>query len=114
MRILLMPLTRRHTLLFAQRLTENESYRPSPLLTWIMTQGQKTWNDWGKSQTKWKYKTVQYGNSLLDRIDWEEYCLKTVHDPKTSIAEKVFGSDLDPWLTATLGFSRSSHLGWQW
>jgi Mitochondrial K+-H+ exchange-related len=100
--------------LFAQRLTENESYRPSPLLGWIMTQGQKTWSDWGKSQTKWKYKTVQYGNSLLDRIDWEEYSLKTVHDPKTTIAKKVSGLDLDLWLTSMLDSSRSSHLGRQW
>jgi len=90
MRILLLPLTRRHTLLFAQRLTENELNKPSPWLAWMMTQSQKTWADWGKSQTKWKLKTVQVGNRLLDRIDWEEYCLKTVHDPRTTTASKVF------------------------
>jgi len=89
MRILLLPLTRRQTLLFAQRLTENERNKPNPWLTWVMQRTQKTWSDWGKSDTKWKAKTVATGNRLLDKIDWEEYSLKTVHDPKTTTTEKV-------------------------
>lgn len=89
MRILLLPLTRRQTLLFSQRLTENASYKPSPWLVWIMRKTQKTWSDWGKSETKWKSKTVATGNKLLDKVDWEEYSLKTIHDPKTTTAEKV-------------------------
>ena len=89
MRILLLPLTRRHTLLFSQRLTQNPSNKPSPWLTWIMAKTQKTWSDWGKSDTKWKSKTVATGNKLLAKVDWEEYSLKTIHDPKTTTAEKV-------------------------
>jgi hypothetical protein len=89
MRILLLPLTRRQTLLFAQRLTENPLNKPSPWLTWIMRKTQKTWSDWGKSETKWKSKTVATGNKLLAKIDWEEYSLKTIIDPKTTTAEKV-------------------------
>src|SRR6266496_3624262 len=89
MRILLLPLTRRHTLLFAQRLTENASNKPSPWLSWVMKKTQKTWSEWGRSETKWKLKTVATGNKLLDKIDWEEYSLKTVHDPKTTTTKKV-------------------------
>jgi len=89
MRILLLPLTRRQTLLFAQRLTQNERNRPSPWLKWIMAKTQQTWADWGKSETNWKLRTVAIGNKLLDRIDWEEYSLKTVVDPKTTTASKV-------------------------
>jgi hypothetical protein len=54
-----------------------------------MTRAQKTWADWGKSETKWKSKTVSVGNKLLDKIDWEEYSLKTVLDPKTTRTERV-------------------------
>ena len=89
MRILLLPLTRRQTFLFAQRLSENEFNKPSPWLTWITAKTQKTWSEWGKSPTKWKSKTVATGNKLLDKIDWEEYSLKTVHDPRTTTTEKV-------------------------
>ena len=89
MRILLLPLTRRQTLLYAQRLTENQLNKPSPLLTWIVTKTQKTWAEWGKSDTRWKLKTVEMGNKLLDKIDWEEYSLKTVQDPKTTTAKRV-------------------------
>ena len=89
MRILLLPLTQRQTLIFAQRLTENVRNRPSPWVKWVMQRTQKTWSDWGKSDTTWKKKTVETGNKLLDRIDWEEYSLKTVHDPKTTTTEKV-------------------------
>jgi Mitochondrial K+-H+ exchange-related len=95
MRILLLPLTRRHTLLYAQRLTENESNKPSPWVTWALQKAQKTWADWGKSDTKWKSKTVETGNKLLDKIDWEEYALKTVHDPKTTTSEKVCTSGFE-------------------
>jgi len=83
------PLNKRQTLVFAQRLTQNELNKPNPLLTWVMQRAQKTWSDWGKSDTKWKAKTVATGNKLLDKIDWEEYSLKTVHDPKTTTTEKV-------------------------
>ena len=89
MRILLLPLTRRQTLLYAQRLTENEAHKPSPYLTWALNKTQKTWAEWGKSETAWKAKTVATGNRLLDKVDWEEYALKTVHDPKSTNSDKV-------------------------
>jgi len=111
MRILLLPLTRRQTLLIAQRLTENESNKPSPILKWIMTKTQQTWSDWGNSSTKWKQKTVATGNKLLDKIDWEEYSLKTVHDPKTTKSEKVWHNG-DGGLTS-LGSGYLSKLDWR-
>lgn len=43
----------------------------------------------GKSTTKWKVKTVATGNKLLDKIEWEEYSLKTVPDPQTTLTERV-------------------------
>lgn len=85
----MLPLTRRQTLLFAQRLTENEANKSSRLATWITDKVQKTWADWGKSKTRWKSKTVSVGNKLLDKIDWEEYALKTVNNPTTVTTEKV-------------------------
>jgi len=92
MRILLLPLTRRHTLLYAQRLTENDSHKPHPWLTWALHKAQQTWAEWGKSDTKWKSKTVATGNKLLDQVDWEEYALKTVHDPMTISSVQVMKS----------------------
>ena len=89
MRILLLPLTRRQTLLYAQRLTQNEAHKPHPWLVWASHKAQETWIEWGKSDTKWKAKTVSTGNNLLDKIDWEEYSLKTVHDPKSTNTETV-------------------------
>jgi Mitochondrial K+-H+ exchange-related len=110
MRILLLPLTRRQTLLYAQRLTQNESMKPSPWLTWITAKAQKTWSDWGKSDTKWKSKTASIGNRLLDKIDWEEYSLKTIQDPKTTTSENVPPSSE---LEADMRFPLCIQVGWE-
>lgn len=50
---------------------------------------QQTWEEWGQSETRWKSKTVETGNRLLDQVDWEEYSLKTIHDPKSTKTETV-------------------------
>ena len=89
MRIILLPLTRRQTLLYAHRLTENESHKPNPYIAWAIHKAQTKWKEWGKSDTKWKSKTAAIGNKLLDKIEWEEYSLKTVHDPKSTTTDKV-------------------------
>lgn len=107
MRILLLPLTRRHTLLYAQRLTENEANKPNRLVAWAMARTQKTWADWENSNTKWKKKTVETANRLLDKIDWEEYSVKTVHNPATTTSEKVFHLRIN----GNLGFGCASELG---
>lgn len=96
MRILLLPLTRRRTLLYAQRLTQNAAHKPNPWLVWASQKAQQTWIEWGKSDTSWKAKTVATGNRLLDKIDWEEYSLKTVHDPKSTNTETV---PAYPWVS---------------
>ena len=102
MRILLLPLTRRNTLLYAQRLTLNEAHKPHPWLVWAQHKAQQTWIEWGKSDTKWKAKTVSTGNTLLDKIDWEEYALKTVHDPKSTNTETVPSPVLLSWVLFVL------------
>jgi Mitochondrial K+-H+ exchange-related len=96
MRIFFLPLTVRQTLICAQRI-EASSGENMTIMQKLEHRAHQTWVKWGHSKSKWLSKPVAIGNDLLDRIDWEEYCLKSFHDPKILKAEKVRLVDI--WLT---------------
>ncbi|KAI5463387.1 mitochondrial K+-H+ exchange-related-domain-containing protein [Mariannaea sp. PMI_226] len=78
MRLYLLPLSTRRTLLYAQRLNV---VTPSQDLSYLdrgTAFAAKTWANWEKQESGWKRKVVDYGNHAFRRIPYEEWGLKSV------------------------------------
>ena len=77
MRLFLLPVSTRRTLIYCQRLnvttTEQKTYLDKGT-TWAA----KTWADWEKKESGWQKKVVDYGNQALKRIPYEEWGLKSI------------------------------------
>lgn len=79
MRLYLLPVSTRRTLLYSQRLNvttvtqENTGY-----LDRAVGKATKKWADWEKQKSGWKRKVVDYGNYAFRRIPFEEWGLKSV------------------------------------
>ncbi|KAK5998609.1 putative C23H3.12c-like protein [Cladobotryum mycophilum] len=79
MRLYLLPVSTRRTLLYAQRLnvTTTSSERSSYVdkgASWAA----KKWSEWEKMERGWQRKVVGYGNQAFRRIPFEEWGLKSV------------------------------------
>ncbi|KAL1902220.1 hypothetical protein Sste5346_001196 [Sporothrix stenoceras] len=87
MRLFLIPISTRRTLLYCERLTE-----PLPHQTSLMDKAQnraaKMWSDWEKKPAgSIQHRIVSYGNAGLRRIAFEEWGLKSV--PPLSARKRV-------------------------
>lgn len=88
MRLFLLPISTRRSLLYCQKLHEKAPADRS-LLDKITLKADSTWSAWEKDTTSiwnWKAKTTHYGNQLLRRIPYEEWGLKTL--PPLTAARK--------------------------
>ena len=77
MRLFLLPVSTRRTLIYSQRLnvttTEQQTY-----LDKGTARAAKLWADWEKKESGWQKKVVDYGNQALKRIPYEEWGLKSI------------------------------------
>lgn len=97
MRLYLLPISTRRTLLYAQRLSVttkplNEQNYADKAVAFAARQ----WASWEKKESGWQRKVVNYGNHALRRIPYEEWGLKSVpplstrrHDDELHGKEKV-------------------------
>ena len=77
MRLFLLPISTRRTLIYAQRLKVTTKEKQS----WIeygTTKTNKVWASWEKKESGWQKKLVDYGNQALKRIPYEEWGLKSI------------------------------------
>lgn len=78
MRITYLPLNRQRTFLFCQNITL-PSVRKTPRVDEKMVaKAQKVWHDFETSDKNWKKTIVRWSNTLLERIPYEEWCLRTI------------------------------------
>lgn len=94
MRLYLLPISTRRTLLYCQRLEVAGGSGKQSLSERIQEKAAKTWANWEKKDKGWQKTVVQYGNYALRRIPYEEWGLKSV--PPLSDrrkTEKLNGSD---------------------
>jgi hypothetical protein len=77
MRLFLLPISNRRTLLYCQRLNILTAEKSS-LADRITKRATKTWADWEKKEAGWQKKVVEYGNYAFRRIPYEEWGLKSV------------------------------------
>jgi hypothetical protein len=77
MRLYLLPISTRRTLLYCQKLnthtTEGKTY-VDKATAWAA----KTWASWEKKESGWQKTIVNYGNQAFRRIPYEEWGLKSV------------------------------------
>ncbi len=77
MRLYLLPISTRRTLLYGHRLgiatTEKQT-----LMDRIQVRAARLWTDWEKRDRGWQKKVVEYGNYAFRRIPYEEWGLKSV------------------------------------
>ncbi|OAA81174.1 hypothetical protein LEL_00719 [Akanthomyces lecanii RCEF 1005] len=79
MRLFLVPVSTRRTLLYAQRLSvTTKDQSAASLLDKGVAFAARTWAGWEKKEKGWQRKVVDYGNHAFRRIPFEEWGLKSV------------------------------------
>lgn len=86
MRVFLLPISTRRTLLYCERAGANittsaagASTAPSrSYLDRITVKANTTWTEWERAESGWKKTLTVQGNKILRRIPYEEWGLKTV------------------------------------
>ncbi|KAH6632759.1 mitochondrial K+-H+ exchange-related-domain-containing protein [Chaetomium tenue] len=77
MRLYLLPISTRRTLLYCQHLNLPASEKPT-WSNWLQAKAARTWSGWEKQEKGWQKSVVNYGNQALRRIPYEEWGLKSV------------------------------------
>ena len=78
MKLFLLPISTRRTLLYAQRLKDATSQHDQSYMDKGATWAAKIWAKWEKKESGWQRKVVDYGNYAFRRIPYEEWGLKSV------------------------------------
>ena len=78
MRLFLLPVSTRQSLIYCQRLNQQLSQRSPTFLDKISTKATTTWLGWEKKETGWQKKITTYGNTIFQRLPHEEYGLKGI------------------------------------
>ncbi|KAF4552801.1 putative mitochondrial K+-H+ exchange-related protein [Elsinoe fawcettii] len=99
MRIFLLPISTRRTLIYCEKLPStspaSSSLLPFPLATFpdrIVARANTTWADWERVPTGWKKTLTTYGNRAFARIPFEEWGLKSLpalHEGTKERAERT-------------------------
>ncbi|KAL9094233.1 MAG: hypothetical protein Q9165_003373 [Trypethelium subeluteriae] len=97
MRLFLLPISTRRTLIYCERVEPKISADSKPpLLDRVTQKVSQTWADWEKSEEKginaWKKTVTRYGNAAFKRIPYEEWGLKSV-PPLSSKWKEVIRKD---------------------
>ncbi|KAL9029559.1 MAG: hypothetical protein Q9180_007016 [Flavoplaca navasiana] len=81
MRLFLLPISTRRSLIYCQRLNTQISSKTT-YIDKITIRASKTWLKWEKAEkgwrTGWQKKVTHYGNKLFERIPHEEWGLKSI------------------------------------
>ena len=77
MRLFLLPISTKQTLVYCQRLNEHIS-KETTYLDKITTKASATWTRWEKKNSGWQKRVTTYGNKLFERLPYEEWSLKSI------------------------------------
>ena len=77
MRLYLLPISTRRSLIYCQRLNKQLSNEIT-YLDRAINKASSTWLKWEKHEKGWQKKVTAYGNKLFERIPYQEWGLKSV------------------------------------
>ncbi|KAI5842863.1 mitochondrial K+-H+ exchange-related-domain-containing protein [Tricharina praecox] len=77
MRLFLIPISARRTLIYGQRLNKITHAQPS-LADKASTRASQLWLKWESAEKGWQKRVTEYGNKLFNRIPFEEWGLKSI------------------------------------
>lgn len=93
MRVFLLPISTRRTLLYAQRLN-NVAQQNQGLMDKVQSRAAALWASWENKDSGWQKTIVKYGNQALRKIPYEEWGLKSVPPLSTKRADdELKGND---------------------
>ena len=88
MRLYLLPISTRRTLLYSKRINLQLSNAKPSIIDRITDKASTTWVQWEDSNSSWKRKLVSWGNRIFERIPFEEWGLKSIPPLSTRRREK--------------------------
>ncbi|KAL8708866.1 MAG: hypothetical protein Q9220_006322 [cf. Caloplaca sp. 1 TL-2023] len=77
MRLFLLPISSRQSLIYCQRLNKQLTSKTT-YVDKVTTRASDTWLKWEKAEKGWQKKVTAYGNKLFERIPHEEWGLKSI------------------------------------
>lgn len=77
MRLFLLPISTRRSLIYCQRLNQQLSSE-TPYIDKVTNKASTTWLKWEKYEKGWQKKVTSYGNKLFERLPYQEWGLKSV------------------------------------
>jgi hypothetical protein len=77
MRLFLLPISTRQSLLYCQRINQ-QLKQEQTYIDRITTKASTTWLSWEKADKGWKKTVTSYGNKLFQRLPHEEWGLKSI------------------------------------
>ncbi|KAL1305277.1 hypothetical protein AAFC00_002185 [Neodothiora populina] len=79
MRIFLLPISTRRTLIYCERVHQQLDGKGPSIVDRLVNKANSTWAEWESDKTGWKKKLTVYGNEyVFSRIPFEEWGLKTL------------------------------------
>ena len=96
MRLFLLPVSTRRSLIYCEKLPSTQSPASRSLLDKLTTKASETWVAWeqdSKAPLNWKKRVTTAGNQALNRIPFEEWGLKTPPAPTPTRKKAILSGD---------------------